>query len=467
MKLLNTMGNQVQEFVPLRPPRVGMYTCGPTVYHYAHIGNLRTYLFEDFLKRTLLLNGFQVNHVMNITDVGHLTSDEDEGEDKMELGAAREGKTVWQIAEHFTEAFQEDLRRLNILFPDVWCKATDHIQEQIDLILALEAKGFTYAIADGVYFDSSLLTDYGKLARLDREGLMAGARVEMAAGKRHPTDFALWKFSPKDKQREMEWDSPWGMGFPGWHVECSAMATKYLGEEFDIHCGGVDHIPIHHTNEIAQSESALGVKPWVKYWLHGEFLTLDQGKMSKSKGEFLTVQSLVDKGYDPLAYRYLALTAHYRRTLTFNWEALDGAQNALRRLRNRITDLKSATGAGNGGGGHVSEAYGTRFKEALDNDLNTPQALAALHDALGDDALSDADKVATVLKMDEFFALQLGENPELGVSLDAQVEELIQERQAARQAKDYARSDAIRAQLQAMGIQLEDTAQGMRWKRVS
>jgi cysteinyl-tRNA synthetase len=465
MKLFNTFGNQSQEFVPLRPPHVGMYTCGPTVYHFAHIGNLRTYLFEDFLKRTLLLNGYEVRHVMNITDVGHLTSDEDEGEDKMELGAAREGKSVWQIAEYFTQAFQEDLRRLNVLFPDIWCKATDHIPEQIALIQELERKGFTYVIADGVYFDSSLLTDYGKLARLDREGLMAGARVEMAAGKRHPTDFALWKFSPKDKQRQMEWDSPWGVGFPGWHVECSAMATKYLGTQFDIHCGGVDHIPVHHTNEIAQSESALGTKPWVKYWLHGEFLTLDRGKMSKSSGEFLTLQSLIDKGYDPLAYRYLALTAHYRRTLTFNAEALDGAQNALRRLRHRVTDLRGKTGAGNGGGGQVSATYWNRFQEALDNDINTPQALAALWDSLGDDTVSDADKLATVLRMDEFLALQLGEDPEAQIDLDAQVEALIAERQAARQAKEYARSDAIRAQLQEMGIQLEDTPQGVRWRR--
>jgi cysteinyl-tRNA synthetase len=457
MKLFNTLGHQLQEFGPLRPPRVGMYTCGPTVYHYAHIGNLRTYLFEDFLKRTLLMNGFQVTHVMNITDVGHLTSDEDEGEDKMELGAAREGKTVWQIAEYFTEAFQEDLRRLNILFPDVWCKATDHIQEQIDLIRALEQKGFAYTIADGVYFDSSLLIDYGKLARLDREGLMAGARVEMAAGKRHPTDFALWKFSPKDKQREMEWESPWGIGFPGWHIECSAMATKYLGSEFDIHCGGVDHIPVHHTNEIAQSESALGTKPWVKYWLHGEFLLLDKGKMSKSSGEFLTLQALIDKGYDPLAYRYLAFTAHYRRPLTFNEEALDGAQNALRKLRNRVTDLKAV----NGKTGSVSATYWGRFREALDNDINTPQALAAMWDCLGDDAVSEADKLATLREMDGFLSLQLDEE----LTLDAQVEALIQQRQEARKAKDYARSDAIRAQLHEMGIQLEDTAQGVRWKR--
>jgi cysteinyl-tRNA synthetase len=288
--------------------------------------------------------------------------------------------------------------------------------------------------------------------------------VEMAAGKRHPTDFALWKFSPKDKQRQMEWDSPWGVGFPGWHVECSAMATKYLGEQFDIHCGGVDHIPVHHTNEIAQSESALGTKPWVRFWLHGEFLTMDRGKMSKSSGEFLTLQSLIDKGYDPLAYRYLGLTAHYRRPLTFNWEALDGAQNALRRLRNRLTDLKE-TASGNGRV-NLAEPYWTQFREALDNDINTPQALAAMHDCLGDENVSDADKLATVLKMDEFFALQLGEDPAAQLSLDAQVEALIQERQAARQAKDYARSDAIRTQLQEMGIQLEDTAQGVRWKRL-
>jgi cysteinyl-tRNA synthetase len=466
LKLFNTLGNQLEEFVPLRPPHVGIYTCGPTVYHSAHIGNLRTYLFEDFLKRTLLLHGYQVRHVMNITDVGHLTSDADEGDDKLERGAAREGKSVWQIAEQFTQAFQEDLRRLHVLFPDIWCKATEHIQQQIDLIRTLEVKGFTYVIADGVYFDSSRLPDYGKLARLDREGHMAGARVEMSAGKRHPTDFALWKFSPKETQRQMEWESPWGVGFPGWHVECSAMATKYLGDQFDIHCGGVDHIPVHHTNEIAQSESALGQKPWVRYWLHGEFLILDKGKMSKSSGEFLTLQSLIDVGYDPLAYRYLALTAHYRRSLTFSWEALDGAQTALRRLRQRASDRKERTGEGFGAQCPLSEAYWARFAEALDNDLNTPQALAALWDCLGDDAVPDAEKLGTMRKMDEFLALQLGEDPDRQIALDAQVEALIAERTAARKAKEYARADAIRTRLHAMGIQLEDTPQGVRWKRV-
>src|SRR3989344_952205 len=271
LKFYNTLTRAKEEFKPQNPPAVGLYTCGPTVYNYAHIGNLRTYIFEDILKRALVANGFEVNHVMNITDVGHLTSDADVGEDKMEKGAKREGKTVWDIAEFYTKAFKEDMRRLNLVEPDIWCKATDHIAEQIELIQRLEKRGFTYLIDDGVYFDTTKDPHYGKLARLDIAGLRAGARIEMVKDKRNPTDFALWKLSPDNEQRQMEWESPWGKGFPGWHIECSAMAMKYLGETFDIHCGGIDLIPVHHTNEIAQAENATG-KKFVHTWLHGEFL---------------------------------------------------------------------------------------------------------------------------------------------------------------------------------------------------
>ena len=314
LRLYNTLTRAADEFQPIDPPLVRLYTCGPTVYNFAHVGNLRTYVFEDVLKRALThVGGFNVRHVMNVTDVGHLTSDADQGEDKMALGARREGKTVWQIADFYWQAFRNDIRRLNILEPDVWCKATDHIPEQIELVRTLEAKGFTYVIAgDGVYFDTSKFPAYGRMARLDIAGLQAGARIELAAGKRNATDFALWKFSPTGQQRLMEWPSPWGVGFPGWHIECSAMAIKHLGEYLDIHCGGIDHIQVHHTNEVAQSECALGHK-WCNWWMHGEFLTFPKGpggeaaKMSKSSGEFLTLDRLVEKGYDPLAYRYFLL----------------------------------------------------------------------------------------------------------------------------------------------------------------
>jgi len=312
LKFYNTLTRKLEDFNPLNPPNVGLYTCGPTVYMYAHIGNLRTYIFEDILKRVLLANNYKVNHVMNITDVGHLTSDADTGDDKLEKEAIKENKNAWEIAAFYTAAFQKDLEELNIIPPDIWCKATDHINEQIELVKKLESKGFTYRTDDGIYFDTSKVADYGKLAGLDIEGLRAGIRVEMVAGKKNPTDFALWKFSPTNVKRQMEWDSPWGKGFPGWHIECAAMSMKYLGETFDIHCGGIDHIPVHHTNEIAEAESATG-KPFVKYWLHGEFLELKEGRMGKSEGNAILVSTLKEKGFDPLSYRYLVLNTHYRK----------------------------------------------------------------------------------------------------------------------------------------------------------
>lgn len=318
--------------------RVGVYTCGPTVYDYAHIGNLRTYLFEDFLKRILLYNGYKVKHVMNITDVGHLTSDADTGEDKLEKGAAREKKTVWQIAQFYTQHFKKDLKNLNILEPDVWLKATETIKEQIDFIKQLEKKGFTYTIADGVYFDTSKLKNYGQIWGQKPETLKPGARVAIVKGKKHPTDFALWKFTPKGVKRQMEWDSPWGRGFPGWHTECVVMAQKELGSPFDIHAGGIDHVPIHHKNEIAQSRAGFG-NNLANFWLHGEFLITEE-KMSKSKGNIIILDTLIEKGFNPLAYRYLCLTAHYRSKLRFSWKSLEAAQNALRNLYDKIKNIQ-------------------------------------------------------------------------------------------------------------------------------
>ena len=325
----------------LRNKNVGIYTCGPTVYNYAHIGNLRTYLFEDVLKRVLAYNGFKVKHVMNITDVGHLTSDADTGEDKLEKGAHREKKTVWQIAEFYTRTFKKDLKNLNILEPNVWLKATETIKEQIALLKKLEAKGFTYKIDDGLYFDTSKLKNYGALWGSKKPiELKPGARVKMVKGKKLPTDFALWKCTPHGVKRQMEWPSPWCRGFPGWHTECVVMAIKELGIPFDIHAGGIDHIPIHHTNEIAQAQAAYG-KNLARFWLHGEFLIEKKGKMSKSKGDILILDTLIKKGFNPLSYRYLTLTAHYRAKLTFSWKSLEAAQNALNNLYAKVTETRS------------------------------------------------------------------------------------------------------------------------------
>ena len=466
--LYNTRTRSKDPFEPLEPGKVGLYTCGPTVYDFAHIGNLRTYVFEDILRRVLEAAGYDVRHVMNVTDVGHLTDDADAGEDKMEVGAAREGKTAWDIAQEYWDAFREDLKRLNILEPTVWCRATDHIAEQIDQVKVLEDKGFTYQVpGDGIYFDTSKWPDYGKFARLDIDGLQAGARVEMAEGKRNVTDFALWKFSPADKQRQMEWDSPWGVGFPGWHIECSAMAIKHLGERADIHCGGVDHVQVHHTNEIAQAECALGHE-WVNVWMHGEFLTMprDDGdaRMSKSSGEFLTVQLLIDKGYDALAYRYFLLNAHYRQQLAFTWEGLDGAVNALARLKRTVLALRESAD----GGRAPIAVHMDRFMAAAYDDLNMPRCLAAMWDAIKDD--SDKPAVyATLLEMDKILGLGIAEMTddvaEMADDDVAEIERLIVERKEARAARDFARSDEIRDELAGRGITLEDGPEGTTWHK--
>lgn len=404
LKLYNTATRSKDVFETLEPGKVGLYTCGPTVYNYAHIGNLRTYIFEDILKRVLIACDYEVNHVMNVTDVGHLVSDADDGEDKMAVGAQREGKTVWEIADFYWQAFRADLERLHIIEPTTWCKATDHIDEQIDQVKVLEDKGFTYRIDDGIYFDTSKLPDYGKLARQDLSALKAGARVEMG-DKRNPTDFSLWKFSPTDRKRLMEWDSPWGVGFPGWHIECSSMAMKYLGERLDIHCGGIDHIAVHHTNEIAQAEAAMG-HDWCNWWLHGEFLVLPKAdsddeddafaKMAKS-GEFLKLDLLVERGYDPLAYRYLCFTGHYRQQLVFTWEALDAAASAMARLKRAVPTLKREYHKGSD---RPVDGYLAEFDDAVRDDLNMPRALAAMWGVLQDANASGGEKYATLLAME-------------------------------------------------------------------
>ena len=453
LRLYDTYTRSLRDFQPLHPTEVGLYTCGQTVYDYAHIGNLRTYLFEDILRRILEFNGYTVRHVMNITDVGHLVSDADTGEDKMEKGSRRAGQSAWEIAKLYTQAFKNDLRHLNILEPTIWCKATDHIAEQIATIRCIEDKGFTYRTSDGIYFDTSKLTDYGYLARLDIEGLQAGARVDMGE-KRNPTDFALWKFSPPGHQRQMEWDSPWGVGFPGWHIECSAMSAKYLGTYFDIHCGGEDHISVHHPNEIAQTQACHGTR-LANFWLHGYFVMRDEAKMAKSAGEFLRLQALIDRGTDPLAYRFFCLGAHYRARLNFTWESLDGAATALNRLRGTMSEW--------GPPGTTDRDYADKFTAHVNDDLNTPRAVALTWE-LVKSGLPDSTKKATLLHFDKVFGLRLAEWQPAEDSVPDEIAALAQQRQQARAEKRWGDADALRDQIIAAGYEIEDTPQGPRVK---
>lgn len=464
LQFYNTASRKKELFtLPEGVPAVRMYCCGPTVYHFAHIGNLRTYIFEDFLVRTLKYYGFKVNHIVNITDVGHLTSDADDGDDKMEKGAAREGKSVWDIAKFYTDAFMADCKRLNIQEPTRWTRATEHIQEQIDLVKTLEEKGFTYRTSDGIYFDSMKFPRYADFARLDVENLRKGSRIDMGE-KKNATDFALWKFSPTDKKRAMEWDSPWGVGFPGWHIECSAMAMKYNGPTLDIHCGGTDHIRVHHTNEIAQSECANGV-PFSRFWMHGEFLRLDGSKMSKSSGEFLTVSLLMEKGFNPLDYRYFALGSHYRNYLNFSYESLEGAREALKSLHKKTDPL---IGKATSIESEKAKAFQNEFCEAIGDDLNMPRALGILNTMLKSD-LDDGEKAALVLDMDKIFGLKLDESREEfekkidGVDVE-KIESLIAARKVARENKNWAESDRIRDELAAMNVMIKDSKEGTTWE---
>lgn len=463
----NTLTREKERFVPLEKGKAKMYCCGPTVYSYAHIGNFRTFVFEDVLRRVLEFNGFEVKHVMNITDVGHLTSDADAGEDKMEIGARRERKTVWEIAEFYTKAFIEDAKKLNILKPTIMCRATDHIADVIELIRKLEKNGYTYIIDSGVYFDTSKLKDYGKLTGMDfkklNENLKAGARVEFNPQKRNITDFGLWLFSPKDKKRQMEWDSPWSVGFPGWHIECSTMSMKYLGETIDIHCGGIDHPSIHHTNEIAQSEAATGAK-FVNYWLHGAFLVFGKGiRMGKSEGNIITVKDLIAEAYDPLAFRYLCLTAHYRSELIFTKESLQAAQNALSTMRDHARKL-SQNHKGKKKWSKKAEEYRKQFLAAVNDDLNMPEALAIAWKLVREEKeISNWEKYALLQEFDKIFALDLSRE-EARRELPKEAEELIRKREEARKTKDWATADRIRKELKAMGVLIEDTPEGVKWR---
>ena len=478
LKLFNTMGKSLQEFKPIKEGFVGFYGCGPTVYNYAHIGNLRAYVFLDILDRTLTFLGYKIKHVMNITDIGHLTGDADDGEDKMLKTAQERHQSVMEIAQFYTDAFIKDIDRLNIRHPDVICRATEHVQEMIELIKKIEANGHTYMAGGNLYYDTTTFADYGKLANLNLEELKAGAGNRgLDENKRNPTDFVLWFTKSKFENQALTWDSPWGRGYPGWHIECSAMSMKYLGEQFDIHTGGIDHIPVHHTNEIAQSEGATG-KKWVNYWLHNEFLVEKNGKMSKSSGEFLTLQRLIDKGYEALDYRYFLLGAHYRSQVMFSWEAMDSAKNGRKALVNRAKKVLEAAGGRTADENSLSEkakGYLDSFKADVENDLATPQALSRLQVAVKDNELKAEDALFLIKKMDSVLALDLLKEAESSGTPDAelnstdpeaaQIEQLLLQRTQAKKDKDFALADKIRDDLAAKGIIIVDTPTGPTWKR--
>jgi len=496
LKLFNSLGRDLQEFQPRDPRNVGVYSCGPTVYDYAHIGNLRAYVFTDTLRRVLNWKGFNVTHVINITDVGHLTSDADAGDDKMEVAARRQAKSIWDIAAHYTQAFKADLARLNILPPSLWCTATSHIQEMIGFARTLDERGFTYALEDGLYFDTRRVPDYGRLALLNLEGQESGKRVAGPQQKRNPSDFAVWRVSPKDKQRLMEWHSPWGTGAPGWHLECSVMSIKYLGGRFDIHTGGVDHRQVHHCNEIAQNQGYLGgAETGARFWLHNDFLVMRDDKMSKSAGNFLTLQSLVDRGIHPTVYRLFLLGAAYRSQLEFSWDAVLGARSSLRRLLLRIAALKSQAPSevriaaaeykySSGGSfdyllsilvsglSERAREWVGKLDEAISDDLHTPGALAHLNDLVFDPKLAPEE----TLRLAQIYDLVLGLDL-LNLSKEAlvirpvdaslkneEIEALILERVSHRKKGDYAGADRIRDKLQNSGVAIMDSPAGTTWE---
>jgi cysteinyl-tRNA synthetase len=446
LKLYNTFTRKKEEFTPIKKGQVGMYACGPTVYWYAHIGNMRSFLFSDVLHRTLEYNGLPTKLIMNITDVGHLTGDADEGEDKMIVAMKKEGKSAKEIAEFYTESFMKDVDALNIESADEYPRATAHIEEQIDLVKKLETNGFTYTTSDGVYFDTSKYPEYGQLSGQKAEDKKAGARIELGE-KKNPTDFALWKLSPESSSREMEWESPWGKGFPGWHLECSAMSTKYLGIPFDIHTGGIDHVPVHHENEIAQSVGGYGAMQ-SRFWIHNEFLTVENGKMAKSLGNVYTISDLTEKGFNPLAFRYFTLGAHYRTKLNFTFEALEASQNALFKLQDVVRDWDKSS--------EESTEFNEKFLNAINDDLNTAQALAVVWELVDSD-LETSTKSATLLKFDEVLGLNLNDFVSKPIDIPEEVTKLMNERETARKEKNWEESDRLREKLEKLGFTVEDS----------
>ena len=452
LKIYNTLSRKIEQFKPITPGQVGVYSCGPTVYDYQHIGHMRRYVGDDVLVRVLKANGYNVKHVMNITDVGHLVSDSDSGEDKMEKGAKKFGMSVWDIAKKFEQQFFDSCKELNITRPNEVMHATDYINEQIQLIKTLEEKGYTYKTPDGIYFDSTRFSNYFTLSRQNPEDLKAGARVDMVEGKKHPTDFALWKFTPSETRRQMEWESPWGIGFPGWHIECSAMAMKALGETIDIHTGGIDHINIHHTNEIAQSEAASG-KPFVHFWIHHGFLQVQGEKMSKSLGNFYTVEDIQQHGFHPRTLRYLYLQTHYRQEMNFTWDALRSAETAVHRLIDSISKWESKEG-------EADAAVVREFMHALNDDLNAPKGLSILWDLVRSDR-SMSRKAATVLQLDKILGLDLQQSRDQEVPVKyeivpEEVQNLVNEREELRKEKKFHLADQLRDKIKKLGYEVID-----------
>ena len=456
LKLYNTLSRKIEDFEPINET-VRLYTCGPTVYNYAHIGNLRTYIFEDLLKRGMLYDGFKVKHAMNITDVGHLVGDADEGEDKLEVGAKREGKNPLDIAKFYTEKFFQDTDALNIIRPDIVISATQTIPEQIEIIKILEQKGFAYKGEQAVYFDTSKLSDYGKLSGQKLSDKKTAAREEIIIDKdkRHPADFALWFFlTGRYKDHILKWNSPWGKGFPGWHIECSAISRKALGQPFDIHCGGVDHIGTHHANEIAQSEAAFGV-PLANVWMHGEFLLIDNGRMGKSEGNFITLDTLKEKGFSPLDYRYMCLQAHYRTQLNFTWEGLEGARSARLRLTSFVeSDEPRSIGV---------HEYDNLFSQQVDDDLNISAALGIAWKMLDDEKIPAQFKIKSLLKFDKVLGLNLGKLE--NISIPKNIEDLLLQRETSKKQKDFKKSDELRKQIEDLGYEVMDTPEGQKVKK--
>jgi cysteinyl-tRNA synthetase len=468
IEFYDTRSRKQRPFKTIKPGHVGMYTCGPTVYAPQHVGNIRARLLPDLIKRFLQSEGFEVTHVINITDVGHLVADADVGDDKMEVAARKAGLSAQEIADKYTRMWLDDCVAVNCLPPEQNPKATDHIPEQIELGKRLEERGYLYTIADGVYFDTSLFPRYAELAGLDLEGQEEGARIGITEGKKNPSDFAVWKFAEPEVKRLQEWDSPWGRGFPGWHLECSAMSVRYLGERFDIHTAGIDLATVHHSNEVAQTECGFDVRPSVEFWMHNEFLDMGGEKMSKSKGNVKTISDLSARGIDPLAFRYFFLQAHYRQQQAYHYEALEAAAKGLRRLQKIAYELESVEGDGNP---EAQAPLKERFRDALADDLNAPRAMAVVWEVARSDELADVDRRDLLRSFDLILGLRLGEEVaaerELDGERDPKIDGLLAERQRARESKDWATADRIRDELAALKIEIVDTPEGARWRRVA